>query len=105
LRPVNVVKPVHDFLEAAYDFILQRIIGHRFDSFAPRNRIAGVKVPVLLVHGSADKVVPVTNLHELAEAKPDAEVLVVPDAGHSDLDAFACHVEDITDFFSRKLPR
>lgn len=84
---------------------VQRIIGHRFDAFAPRNRIAEVKVPVMLVHGSADKVVPITNLHELTEAKPDAEVLVVSGAGHSDLDAFANHIGDIKDFFDRHLPR
>lgn len=82
---------------------MQRIIGHRFDDFAPRNRIAIVNAPVLLVHGDADRVVPMDNLHELAAAQPDAEVLVVPDGGHSDLTPFERHVDDITDFLDRHL--
>jgi len=83
--------------------VMQRIIGHRFDDFAPRNRIALVDAPVMLVHGDADPVVPIESLYELAAAHPGAELLVVPDGGHSDLTPFEPHMSEITDFLNRHL--
>lgn len=82
---------------------IQRIIGHRFDEFAPRNRVALVKAPVMLVHGDADTVVPIESLRELIEAHPGADVLVVPDGGHSDLTPFEPFVGDITEFLNHCL--
>lgn len=82
---------------------VQVIIGYRFDAFAPRNRIGLVKAPVMLVHGSADPVVPIDNLYELAALQPSAEVLVVPDAGHSDLESFQSHVGEIATFLNQHL--
>lgn len=43
---------------------------------------ADVRAPVLLVHGTADRVVPVSHAERLASACPAAELRVVPDAGH-----------------------
>lgn len=82
---------------------IQRVIGQKFEDFAPRNRIGGVLAPVMLVHGAEDRVVPIDNLYHLQAARPDAEVLVVADAGHSDLERFLPHLEAITDFFGRHL--
>jgi pimeloyl-ACP methyl ester carboxylesterase len=82
---------------------MQRLIGHQFDEFAPRNRIPLVSAPVMLVHGDADPVVPIDNLHELAAAHPGAELLVVPEGGHSDLAPFEPYVGDITSFLDRHL--
>jgi pimeloyl-ACP methyl ester carboxylesterase len=84
---------------------MQTVIGHRFDDFAPRNRIASVEVPVLIVHGEDDGVVPVASLHELAAALPDAETITVANAGHSDLESFEPNVDEITDFLDRNLHR
>jgi len=84
---------------------VQRIIGYRFDDFAPRNRIALINAPVMLVHGGADTVVPIDSLDELAAAHPGAEVLVVPGGGHSDLAPYEPHVGAITDFLGRHLRR
>lgn len=77
---------------------IQRTIGYRFDEFAPRNRIAQVNAPVMLVHGAGDQVVPVGNLDELSMANPEAETLVVVDGGHSDLAPFEDHMAEIIDF-------
>jgi pimeloyl-ACP methyl ester carboxylesterase len=52
---------------------------------------------------NADSVVPIDSLSELAAAHPGAEVLVVPDGGHSDLALFEPHVGDITGFLDRHL--
>lgn len=83
--------------------VVQRIIGARFEDFAPRHRVSAVESPLLLVHGDADSVVPVASLHELATAQPRAEVLMVADAEHSDLERFAPHFGEITGFLSRHL--
>lgn len=82
---------------------MQRLIGHRFDDFAPRNRIPLVEAPVMLVHGDADPVVPIENMRELAAAHPGAELLVVPEGGHSDLAPFEPYIGDITIFLARHL--
>ncbi len=82
---------------------VQRTIGYRFDDLAPRARVATVGVPLLLVHGDADEVVPVSNVYEIAVAHGNAEVVVVPGGGHSDLEPFEPYVEDIVAFFSANL--
>ncbi len=84
---------------------VQRQIGHDFDSFAPRTRIGLVTAPIMLVHGSADTVVPIDSLDELAAAQPNAEILVVPDGGHSDMQHFERHVDDIIGFLDLHMPR
>lgn len=53
------------------------------------NRIGDVEAPVLLIHGGSDRVVPVAHSHALKAARPDAELIVVPGAGHTQLDRFA----------------
>ena len=82
---------------------VQRTIGHRFDEFAPRARVVAVDIPLLLVHGDEDDVVPITNLHQLADAHGGAEVIIVPGGGHSDLTPFEPYIGDIVDFFTRSL--
>lgn len=44
------------------------------------SRLAGV--PVLIVHGTADRLVPVANATVLHEALPHARLAVVEGAGH-----------------------
>lgn len=78
--------------------MVQRVIGHRFDAFAPQARIGLVSVPVLLVHGTADPIVPIDDLYRLAAANPGAEMLAVAGAGHGDLAAFEPHVPEIVSF-------
>lgn len=95
----RVPGPLRDFIL----WTIQRTIGHRFDDFAPRNRIVDVTVPIMLVHGAADQVVPVSNLYELSVANPKAEILVIAGAGHSDLKPFEAHVDEITEFLDRHL--
>ena len=40
---------------------IEKLIGHQFDDFAPLRRIGEVGCPVLIVHGDADKVIPVKD--------------------------------------------
>lgn len=85
--------------------VVQRIIGARFEDFAPRHRIPLIDSPLLLVHGDADAVVPVASMHELAAAQPRAEVLLVAGGTHSDLERFAPYLADVTGFLNRHLSR
>jgi fermentation-respiration switch protein FrsA (DUF1100 family) len=82
---------------------VQRLIGYRFDDFAPRHTILSVKAPIMLVHGDADEVVPIRSLEELATARPDAKVIIVEGGGHSDLGPFDPYLPQITDFLNRHL--
>lgn len=82
---------------------VQRTIGYRFETFAPRNRLPQVKAPVLLVHGDSDPVVPISDLHELSAVRPEADVVVVENGGHSDLAPFEPYVDQITGFLAKHL--
>ncbi|MGQ7794125.1 alpha/beta hydrolase [Faunimonas sp. B44] len=56
------------------------------DPFLSREHIRAVEEPILIVHGTADEVIPVAHGRALAEiAGPRAELEIVPDARHSDL--------------------
>ena len=47
-----------------------------------RDRLAEIRVPVLLVHGDRDSGVPLRRIEEAAEALPAGRLLVAPGAGH-----------------------
>ncbi len=49
----------------------------------PRNdRLKALKVPVLVIHGADDLLIPVNGGEDTARSIPDAELLVVPGMGH-----------------------
>jgi pimeloyl-ACP methyl ester carboxylesterase len=57
-----------------------------FDTFLSHDKLKALQVlgglPTLILCGDNDKVTPMRNSHVMAEALPDAELLVVPGAGH-----------------------
>jgi pimeloyl-ACP methyl ester carboxylesterase len=59
-------------------------------------RLGGLEVPVLLVWGAQDRVVPVAHARRAAARLPDATLVVLPSCGHLP------HVEDPA-AFSRTL--
>ena len=69
---------------------LARIEAHYFthDIFLPPDSLLGnvgrlCHLPCVIVHGRYDAVCPIISADELARAWPEAEYIVVPDAGHS----------------------
>lgn len=56
--------------------------GAEFETITTENAIAEVKVPTLIMHGTADDVVPVDHAHMIAERAPDAELVIVDGAPH-----------------------
>jgi hypothetical protein len=55
------------------------LVRDRYDNAA---KIGGLSCPVLLLHGTADRVVPVTNGATLKLARPASTLELVPGAGH-----------------------
>ncbi|MCP4418862.1 MAG: alpha/beta fold hydrolase [Chloroflexi bacterium] len=56
-----------------------RAMKNRADSTA---MLDDIDVPVLIVHGAEDQLIPVSEAKMMHEAIPNAELVVVPDAGH-----------------------
>ncbi len=82
---------------------LERMIGYDYDEIAPRNRIGDVVAPVLLIHGDADRIVPVENAYDLADHMAERRLIVVPGAGHSDLASFEAYLGDVIGFLAEHL--
>lgn len=61
----------------AYHRQLAAAAGHNTE-----DRLEALRVPVLILHGAHDRVVPVENAHLLAARIPGAQVCIFPDAGH-----------------------
>ncbi len=83
--------------------IIEAMIGHRYGEIAPRSRIGDVSVPLMLVHGDRDEVVPVGDSVELHELLPDSELLIVEGGGHSDLEPFLPHFPQVVEFLTANL--
>lgn len=58
------------------------LIADRFDTLSKAPRLT---LPVLIVHGDADQLIPVEMARELGRTFPRAELSIVPGAGHNDL--------------------
>jgi alpha-beta hydrolase superfamily lysophospholipase len=53
-----------------------------FDAVVAERAISKVRVPILIVHGTADDVVPVGHAHRLAAAAPEADLRIIEGAPH-----------------------
>jgi non-heme chloroperoxidase len=59
-------------------------------------------IPILVLAGSADRITPMTDTHELAEGAPDATLVIYPGAGHSVmLERTTAVAEEIAGFVAR----
>jgi dipeptidyl aminopeptidase/acylaminoacyl peptidase len=74
------------------------------DTCRPADAIARIDRPVLLIHGTADTVVPVSQSRRLAAAGPTAELVEIPGGEHNSLRWTNPEVEQLTiDFFRQHL--
>lgn len=55
------------------------------DRFDTKSKIDRVDVPLLILHGAADRTIPVDHAIRLAARAPRAQLVVLPHAGHIDL--------------------
>ena len=85
---------------------IERAIGMRFPEFAPIATIAHLHMPVLLIHGAIDSVIPLADAQALHRAAPPGtDLLVVADADHGDIDRFLAVAPAVTDFLRRAVQR
>jgi len=96
--PVERVFPrVRPYMEAT--------LACSLDSMAPERRVTEVRCPLLLIHGSADEVVPVAHFHRLCRAAgARAETLLVEGATHDSIKRLPEVLERIRAFLERTLP-
>jgi uncharacterized protein len=60
--------------------------------------IGDVKSPILLIHGTDDKLIPLANSERLkALARSPTELLVVPGAGHNDIHKYAVYLDGLAE--------
>ncbi len=83
--------------------VVERMIGHRYDDIAPRNRISDVEVPVMLMHGDADSVIPFQDSIDLHDRLAGSELVIVPGGTHSDLEAFEPFFPRVDEFLGEHL--
>jgi len=102
-RPLKSLYVLRRF-EGLVMFVAQKMIGHRFEDIAPMNAMCRIKCPVLLVHGTNDRVVPVADLHAIENNCPDKrpEVLLINGAGHESIEKIKQHEGDLVDFLVRQ---
>jgi fermentation-respiration switch protein FrsA (DUF1100 family) len=55
------------------------------DRLRPLDAIARIERPILVIHGEADRTIPVSHGRRLADAAPDAELLLLAGGDHNDL--------------------
>lgn len=89
--PAKLIKLVLRYIEV--------LIGHKFDDIAPIETIKAVSGPVLLVHGDADKAVPVSDFEAIKAnmAGKDKSLLIVG-AHHGSIDKIEAHGHEMVAF-------
>lgn len=55
--------------------------------------LAQVTEPILLIHGARDPLVNVKHSQQIKALRPDAELLILPEAGHNDVHEFPAYTE------------
>lgn len=91
------------FLKAWILRYIEWVIGYRYAEIAPMNTACRAGCPVLLVHGSADNTVPVTDaqaiLEHCQEKKP--ELLLIDGGEHDSVDEIERHADQLIAFLER----
>ncbi len=85
---------------------IQWVIGYRFDEIAPMIRIQHIRCPVLLAHGTEDRVVPISDMfliEQNALAEHSVHVLAIDGAHHNSVDHFLRHADGLIDFIHEHL--
>jgi alpha-beta hydrolase superfamily lysophospholipase len=76
------------FLRAFVIRYVEWVIGYRYEEIAPLNTVCDIKCPILLVHGKADRTVPVDDALAIRKGcrQSNIRLLTVDDAGHESVE-------------------
>lgn len=78
--------------EEHYPWVPKAVLRYPLRTDADITRIRG---PVMLLHGDHDTLIPLAHSERLKALKPDATLVVVPGAGHNDLQRFDAYLEPL----------
>lgn len=98
VRHLHLPRPVIGLIVRYVEWL----IGHRFDTIAPLNTVSRITCPVLLVHGTADQVVPVEDARRIYArcGASTARLLEIDGAGHDSTDRIEEHVGELLEFLN-----
>ena len=79
------------------------VIGYRYAEIAPMNTLCHIRCPVLLVHGTQDETVPVTDVHTIRNNCPgvNPELLLIEGAKHDSVEQIEQHTGQLIAFLER----
>jgi len=96
------LKQVHvpSFLITFVIRYVEWLIGYRYEVIAPINTICDIKCPVLLVHGKADRTVPVKDALTIERGcrRPYIRLLMVENAGHESVEKIKAQEKELVQF-------
>jgi len=90
-----LVSPYESMLAVAqehYPWVPARLLRYPLHS---AEALARVKTPILLAHGGRDTLIPPRHSQALKAVAPQAELLVVPEAGHGDIHEFSAYLDTL----------
>ena len=79
------------------------IIGHSYNELAPINTAARIQCPILLVHGTADETIPVSDAQIIKKHSPNinTELILIEGAKHDSVDEIKQHEEKFIGFLKK----
>lgn len=82
---------------------IEWVIGHRFEEIAPMRTACRVACPVLLVHGTTDRTVPLSDAHAILNSCQGkrVELLTIENADHDAVDKIEEHGDLLVRFLLR----
>ena len=82
---------------------IEWVIGHRYTDIAPMNTVCRVQCPILLVHGTADETVPVTDARAIRDHCPGKkpELLLIEDGRHDSVEQVEHHGDRLVAFLKK----
>jgi len=96
LKQVHIPAPLIIFVIRYVEWL----IGYHYEEIAPVNTICHIKCPVLLVHGEADRTVPIEDALTIERGcrRPNIRLLTVDDAGHESVEKIKAHEKELVQF-------
>lgn len=103
-RTLSKLKPVPGLIPLISNYV-QWAIGRKFDVIAPITSIQKINQPTLLVHGTADRVIPLSDFHLLCNGtqKKNIQCLEIPEADHDSIDKIEAHFSQLHDFIKKHI--
>lgn len=103
-RTLKKLKRVPGLIPLISSYV-QWVIGYKFNVIAPITSLKRITQPTLLVHGTADSVIPMSDFYLLCTAvqKKNISCLEVPEADHDSIEKIEAHFSELNDLIKKHL--